>query len=295
MQVHLEYCYIRGRTMKFCKLLRYDLKNGIGQKLLIYLLSFVVCVIFMGSFYFNFVSRSGEFAGEKSPLTIANLLFYLFQGKEPFSPEMGNAFVFPVVWLLLFLLPAYITLGYPFQNLTRQGIQVIMRIEKRKYWWLSKCAWVGCCTILYFALCYLAATLFCLVFGIDISFQYAEYVNAEMLDMQLEHCTEGQVMMLVVILPVMTSLAINLLQLCLGFFFQRVYCFVIISVILFVSTYFHTPIAIGNFAMVKRSIYCVENGMNFTDGLLIDSMVIAASIIVGLVRINKYDILKKNC
>ena len=280
--------------MKFCKMLSYDLKTGIGQKILIYLLSIVMCFAFIGNFYAGFMRRSGEFVGETAPLTITNLLFYLFQGKEPFSPELGNAFVFPVVWLLIFLLSAYITLGYPFENLNEQGTQVLTRIQKRKIWWLSKCAWVGCCTILFFALCYLSVVLFCLVFGIDMSFEYAEYVNAEILGMQLEHCTRGQVIMLVIILPVITSLTINILQLCMGFFFQRIYCFLFISVILFTSTYFQTPIAIGNFAMVKRSIYCIENGMSFADGLLVNTVIIATSIIFGGIRINRYDILKRN-
>lgn len=280
--------------MKFCKMLRYDLKNGIRQKLWIYLLFFVICFIFAGNFYAGYIRRSDEFIDETASLTITNLLFYLFQGKEAFSPELGNAFVFPVVWLLIFLLSAYVTLDYPFQNLNEQGIQVITRIQKRKLWWLSKCAWVGCCTILHFALCCLTVSIFCLVFGIDISFQYAEYVNADILDMQLEQCTRAQVIMLVIILPVMTSIAINIFQLCMGFFFQRIYCFLFISVILFASTYFQTPVAIGNFAMVKRSIYCVENGMRLTDGLFITSAIIVIGILFGCIMIKQFDILMKS-
>lgn len=280
--------------MKFCKMLWYDLKNGIRQKAWIYFAFFVICFIFIGNFYGGYIRRSGEFVDETASLTMTNLLFYLFQGKEAFSPELGNAFVFPVVWLLIFLLSAYVTLDYPFGNLTEQGIQVITRIRKRKLWWLSKCTWVGCSTILHFALCYLAVAIFCILFGIDISFQYAEYVNADILDMQLVQCTRAQVIMLVIILPVMTSIAINIFQLCMGFFFQRIYCFLLISVVLFASTYFQTPVAIGNFAMVKRSIYCVENGMRFTDGLFITSAIIVTAILFGCIMIKHFDILKNS-
>lgn len=280
--------------MKFCKMLRYDLKNGIRQKFWIYCLFFVICFLFAGNFYAVYMRRSDEFLNETASLTITNFLFYLFQGKEAFSPELGNAFVFPVVWLFIFLLSAYVTLDYPFQNLNEQGIQVITRMQNRKLWWLSKCAWVGCCTILHFAICYLTALLFCLVFGIDISFQYAEYVNVDILDMELEQCTKAQVIMLVILLPVITSIAINIFQLCMGFFFQRIYCFLFISLVLFASTYFQTPVAIGNFAMVKRSIYCVENGMRLTDGLFITSAIIVTGILFGCMMIKHFDILKKS-
>lgn len=242
----------------------------------------------------RYIRQSGEFINETASLTSTNLLFYLFQGKEAFSSELGNAFVFPVVWLFIFLLSAYITLDYPFQNLNEQGIQVITRMRKRKLWWLSKCAWVGCCTVLHFALCYLAVAIFCIIFGIDISLQYAEYVNADVLDMWLEQCTGVQVIILVLILPVMTSIAINIFQLCMGFFFEKIYCFLFISVVLFASTYFQTPWAIGNFAMIKRSCCCVENGMRLTDGLFINSTIIVIGILFGCIMIKHFDILKKS-
>ena len=279
--------------MKFYKMLRYDLKNGIKQKIWVYLFFFVLCFIFLGNFYGGYLKRAEEFTGETASFTSTNLLFYLFQGKEAFSPELGNAFVFPVVWLLIFLLSAYTTLDYPFQNLNEQGIQVVTRIRKRKLWWLSKCAWVSICTVIHFFLCYLVVLIFCLIFGIEISFQYAAYANMEVLDMELAECTQGQVVLLVVLLPILTALAINIFQLCLGFLFQRIYCFMFAALILFASTYFQTPFAIGNFAMVKRSIYCVENGMHLAEGVWITGSIIVLGILFGCIVVRRFDILKK--
>lgn len=279
--------------MKFYKLVKYDIKNGIERKWHMYFIASILCIIFVAAFYFN-ISRKVDISGEAELFTITNIFFFLFQGKEPFSPELGNAFVFPVIWLFIFLFSAYITLDYPFRNLTEQGIYVITRIRNRTYWWFSKCIFVFCSTLLYFFVLYFTVWIFCRVFGINISFQFAEYINVEILNMELASVTRKQVIMVLMVLPVMTSLAINFIQLFLGLFIERIYCFLITTFILFASTYFQTPVLIGNYAMVKRSVFCVEGGMTIVCGVLINISLVVLCIIIGARRIKKYDILKKN-
>lgn len=278
--------------MKFYRLVKYDIKNGIGRKMHMYFIASILCIIFVAAFYFN-ISRRADISEKAEFFTITNILFFIFQGKEAFSPELGNAFVFPVIWLFVFLFPAYITLDYPFHNLTEQGIYVITRIRNRTYWWFSKCIFVFCSTLLYFFVWYFTIWIFCRVFGIAISFQFAEYINAEILNMELASLTRKQMIMILMVLPVLTSLAINFIQLFLGLFIDRIYCFLITTVILFASTYFQTPILIGNYAMVKRSIFCVEGGMTIVCGVLINTSLIVLCIIIGARCIKKYDILKK--
>lgn len=279
--------------MKFYKLVKYDIKNGIQRKMHMYFIASILCIIFVAAFYFN-ISRKVDISGEAELFTITNIFFFLFQGKEPFSPELGNAFVFPVIWLIIFLFSAYITLDYPFRNLTEQGIYVITRIRNRTYWWFSKCIFVFCSTLLYFFVLYFTVWIFCRVFGINISFQFAEYINVEILNMELASVTRKQVIMVLMVLPVMTSLAINFIQLFLGLFIERIYCFLITTFILFASTYFQTPVLIGNYAMVKRSVFCVEGEMTIACGVLINISLVVLCIIIGARRIKKYDILKKN-
>lgn len=279
--------------MRFYKLARYDIRNGIGRKAYLYLLTFVLCMIFVCEFGLRVISHGKDFYGEGDPCTVTNILFYLFQGKEPFSPEVGNAFVFPVVWLLIFLLAAYITLDYPYHNLTGHGIQVLLRVRSRNFWWFSKCIWVFFSTLAYFFVWYLGSWAASVIFGMDISFRYSEYMNVELLHMELETLRPGQTAVLVVVLPIMTALAVNFIQLCLGLFFDRIYCFMMSAVLLFASTYFQSPAAIGNFAMVKRSILCQEDGVSAAQGITVNGILILLSIVIGFWRIKKYDIIKK--
>lgn len=275
--------------MKFYKFIKYDITNGIWRKAYLYLSALIICLLFFADFYRR--SSLGYTDGSES-VTIINFLFYFFAGKEPFSPELGNAFVFPVVWLLIFLFSAYVTLDYPYRNLMGHGIQVIVRVKNRKIWWISKCFWMFFSTIIYFTLLYLELLLLCICFKIDISLHYASYINEEILNIQLVTSSSGQIAMLVFVLPVMTALAVNFIQLCLGLFLDRVYCYLVTSILLFASTYFQSPLAIGNFAMVKRSILCNEEGMTIKNGILINGILIILAIIIGVLRIKKFDIIK---
>lgn len=45
--------------------------------------------------------------------------------------------------------------------------------------------------------------------------------------------------------------------------------------------------------MIKRSIYCNENGMSIEQGMIVNGILIVLSIIIGSFRIEKFDIIKK--
>ena len=67
----------------------------------------------------------------------------------------------------------------------------------------------------------------------------------------------------------------------------------IVTFYIFAATYFKTPFLIGNFAMLKRSAFCIEDGYSLTTGICVELLVIVVCITVGLIRIRKYDILNK--
>jgi hypothetical protein len=253
--------------------------------------AFVIACIFTGNFYSQYRSCEELFAER---LTSTNILFYLYQGKEPFSAEWGSAFVVPVVWILIFLFSAFLTLDYPMKSLSGYGIQVMTRIGKRTDWWGAKCVWIAASTLIYFGIWYLTVIGVCKVTGADISFGYSQVVNAELLELEMEPLTHTQETMLLIALPIMTALSLNFLQLCLGLFMDKIYSFLLVAFLLFTSTYFKTPIAIGNFAMVKRSVYCIEDGLSTQMGLVINGIIIVSCMIIGFFRIQKFDILKNN-
>lgn len=269
--------------MKLYKLIRYDFINGIWRRCYLYLVLLVVCVLFFYNYW--------RILQEPQSATFLNCLFYFFEGRDPFDGTAGEAFSFPALWVFLFLYVAYITLEYPCRNIIGHGSQVLIRCKNRRVWWISKCLWAALATIIYFALLYLVIMMLCLVFGMDISLQYSDNVNKMILDLDPIETTSVQNILLLVILPVLTALTIVFVQMCIGLFCKRIYSFLIVAVWLLASCYFQSPFAIGNFAMIKRSIFCSGGQMMIRQGIFIECILITLSVIVGMIRFRRYDVI----
>lgn len=279
--------------MKFCKLVRYDVINGIWHRFYHY----IILILLGGIFYVDFYRKViwfTEVTGGRERATITNFFFYFFEGRKPFDPNLEPSFVFPVVWIIIFLYAAYITLDYPFHNLTENGTQVIFRVGSRRMWWLSKCLWVTFSTILYFAILYLIPLILSLFLHIDISLSYSQDMNKSILGMEFEIVPNNcQIVMMIFVLPVLTALAVNFMELCLELFFKRIYAFIAAAVLLFASSYFFSPVVIGNYAMMKRSIFCETEGMTIETGVIVNGLLILLTIIIGYIYIKRYDIIRK--
>ena len=117
-------------------------------------------------------------------------------------------------------------------------------------------------TALYFVLLYGVTAAFCGAFGIGITMDYGAEANELLLHMEMAPCSTGQAFLMLYVLPVTAALAANSVQLVLGFFLDRTYCFLATAALLFASAYFHTPLLIGNHAMVKRSVFCTGQGLS---------------------------------
>ena len=146
---------------------------------------------------------------------------------------------------------------------------------------------------MYFVLLYGVTAAFCGAFGIGITMDYGAEANELLLHMEMAPCSTGQAFLMLYVLPVTAALAANSVQLVLGFFLDRTYCFLATAALLFASAYFHTPLLIGNHAMVKRSVFCTGQGLSPGAYLAADLAVTVACMAAGLVLIQRHDILNK--
>lgn len=280
--------------MRFYKLVKYDLINGICHRWYHYAGGAVIALLFFGDFTIRILGYAGDAAGLPEGISVTDYLLYFFQGKEAFVKGQQGAFLFPAGWMLLFLYSAWLMLEYPLSNLTGHGIQVITRTGKRRAWWLAKCIWTAVGTMVYFSVIYLTLLLVCRIFGIDISFSYAKDISSNLLKLSfLQHPSKQDFLLLLVILPVLTAIALNLMQLCLGLFAKRIYGFAVAALVLLASAYYQSPLAVGNYAMVKRNILVMPWGVAAWQGILVNMGLIFCSVITGLWRVKNYDILIK--
>ena len=111
----------------FFKLLRYDCKVGIiyHYKKLIAVLVLFVCV------YLDCFMQFRSYATLDTPFTVentlGNTLLYIFAGIQEYDPQIDTQFIFPAVWMLLYLVLAYFTLYYPYNDLEESGQNILLR------------------------------------------------------------------------------------------------------------------------------------------------------------------------
>lgn len=151
--------------MTFFKLCKYDLKSGMRRESVKYL----VCAILFLGFCVGFIYTKGKGLEAR---TFGDFLFFITAGMEEYIPMPGNIFMVPALWVLMILAPLYITLYYPFYDLTAYGKNVLINAKSRLAWWLSKCFWAISCVFIYYLLLWGVIALFCVCGGklsLDIS------------------------------------------------------------------------------------------------------------------------------
>ena len=94
------------------------------------------------------------------------------------------------------------------------------------------------------------------------------------------------------LLPLLTMAGLNLFQMALSLFIKPFYSFIVTVAILLLSTYYLSPVCIGNYAMPLRSHMILTNGVGLNTGLLVSVILIAVSVIAGGLVFRKRDILR---
>ena len=275
----------------FYKCLKYDLKCGLLKEYKKYIVAIGLFII-IG---FDFFIKMSDIE-----ITIPDYLFYLFFGMEEYVPSPGNKFRFPALWVAVILYVSYITLYYPYKDLNGYGKNILLNTQSKKTWYLSKCMWVTVSTIIYFLIGFVVLSLFAIISGAettaDVSsnavIKFIQFITTEQ-NLFYNDAMYYKVTILHFILPVIICVMNNLLQLFLSLFIKPFFSFIFTVSYTIASAYYLKCFMLGNYAMIARSNIFIDNGVNFTDGLIISLIVILMVIISGTVLFSKQDILNK--
>lgn len=275
----------------FCKCLKYDLKCGLLKEYKKYIVAIGLFLI-IG---FDFFIKMSDIE-----ITVPDYLFYLFFGMEEYVPSPGNKFRFPALWVAVILYVSYITLYYPYKDLNGYGKNILLNTQSKKTWYLSKCMWVTVSTITYFLIGLVILSLFAIISGAEITadvsskvvIKFIPFITTEQ-NLFYNDAIYYKVTILHFVLPVVICVMNNLLQLFLSLFIKPFFSFIFTVSYTIASAYYLKSFMLGNYAMIARSNIFIDNGVNFTDGLLISLGVILIVIISGTVLFSKQDILNK--
>ena len=275
----------------FYKCLKYDLKCGLLKEYKKYIVAIGLFLI-IG---FDFFIKMSDIE-----ITVPDYLVYLFFGMEEYVPSPGNKFRFPALWVAVIIYVSYITLYYPYKDLNGYGKNILLNTQSKKTWYLSKCMWVTVSTIIYFLIGFIVLSLFAIISGAEITadvsskviIKFIPFITTEQ-NLFYNDAIYYKVTILHFVLPVIICVMNNLLQLFLSLFIKPFFSFIFTVSYTIASAYYLKSFMLGNYAMIARSNIFIDNGVNFTDGLIISLGVILVVIISGTILFSKQDILNK--
>lgn len=280
----------------FFKLIRYDLKVGFSTTYKRYLVAIALFIVILGTFLlsvYSFNSVIKELGAQIKP-NLGNMLLYSFGGIQEYKPSPGVAFQFPAFWMLSYLLLAYITLYYPFNDLEEFGQNILIRCRDRKLWWFSKCIWNVSSVLCFFLLAWIVFIIGCLLSGCSLSMELSPSMSAILkLDAGMYMQFPDSLILQTFLLPPLVMIAMNLFQMALSLFIKPFYSFIVTVAVLLTSSYYLSPFFIGNYAMPLRSDQMVANGISLTAGIIFSLLIISVSVMVGGIAFQKRDILKR--
>ena len=277
----------------FLKLLSYDIRAGIFGRLKSFI--FPICVYVFAFIDYMLHTRFYVKMG-KPPVFGRNLgdaLLYIYGGMREYDPTVEIRFVFPALWMLLYLLLAYIVLYYPYRDLEENGQNILVRTGGRGLWWLSKCAWNVLHVSLYFLLGWGVTALGCVIAGVPLTMNITPNVNMlfDMFGTGMRHPEE--LVLETLLLPLLVMAAACLAQMALSLFIKPIFSYMVMVAMLVASAYYLNPFLLGNYAMPIRSARMIEEGVRFGMGCAICAGIIGVSVAAGLIRFQKYDILSR--
>lgn len=276
--------------MRMFRLFKRDFKEGILKN--IRLLSVPILIWIICSLFTDAISEC-QISGQAS---FADYCLYCFAGIDPIC--FTKYFVLPVLWLSVFIFSCYATFDFVQRDISSVGQQTILRVGNRENWWICKCGWVICTTVIYYGLVLLTILVYCLFHQVNISMHCSQeftYITASSGYFTVNDSVElglGQTIKCIILLPITVLLALNMLQLVLSLVFKSIAGFIIISTYILLSTYWMSPALIGSFGMIKNSNAFVQGGFDVNDALIECLVIIFVSIVIGTFVFNRYSILQ---
>ena len=234
-----------------------------------------------------------ELTSSDSTATWGDYLLYCFRGRPYIEDGAVLDFQLPVLWLLIIGGCLFLNFNYFLNDLTKVGQQIIVRSNSRVCWYLSKCCWNFLVCVLYVFLGALVALVFSIATGgvKDLSntpevllIFYNDVLSEPMM------LTSGSVIVVTLLLPVLTLVALNMLEMTLCLFVQPVISFIVCMSMLMFAAFWKSPLALGIGAMAIRSSVIVENGIEPIHVVILTLTLIGICIGAGCWRFRRTDI-----
>ncbi len=273
------------------RIIKNDVLSGISSNKFkyIFVILFFVCIVF------SFTKATLDFSFQEtltqSP-SVTDTWFNIYKGMVVYIPSKEMPFQIPFIWLMIQTLLAFLIVNYPTQDLFLYGTQILIHMKKRSLWWISKCIWNMCTVLSFYLIAFICVLLISAIYG-NVSFNFNLDLNNEVnyLDINITDIISSY--FAIYGLPIITSIALSLMQMILSFILSPIYSFIITIAYSVISAYYCAPFLIGNFSMIMRNSALGLGSIDILSAVIICCIVSTASIVTGMIYINRLDIIKK--
>lgn len=270
--------------MNWLKLFRYDFRSGVlrWRYLAAVFLFAMPCV--------------QSWISMRSVNCVGSWMDYMLGCFKGIDPVLNiDSLEFPFQWFLIMGGCLFLNLDYPLNDLTEAGQQVIIRSVSKTSWFLSKCVWNLLSCVGYVLLGTLTALIFSLITGGNAAVVNTPQVCQDALQVYgAKMMTAGQTIAAVVGLPLVTLMALNMLQMVLSLLIKPIFSFLTCLCLLVLSLFISSPYVLGNGAMVLRSGIVLEGGQEAITTLLFCLAVIIFCSMIGILQFNRMDHLRND-
>ena len=270
------------------RLLRYDLREGIAaewKKLVAVVVFSLIAGLYM---YVHIVGLKKNFDISTNG-TFMDYLLNMLHGMKRFVASSGGDFEIPITFLGISILTAFTIGNYAVKDLSACGIQIITRRRSRTKWIISKILWNFAVVIMIYICIVIVAYM---IGGGGIA--PTELICSKILDfsnINVGGISNMTLCVLVILLPLVTSMAVSQLQMTISLIVSPVAGFFVAITIMFLSAYITSPYLLGNYWMIQRNSIFLNGGMNMVIGFVVNVIVILVAVICDIFYFKRKNII----
>lgn len=262
----------------------------------------LITVLFFAVLYFAFVFEVFHYFYDEiaSPLNInmlgvnvGDLILVEIGGTLPqTNATQTQVIAFPTAFFLVHILPCSFVLNYLHDDIYQGGIQVFTRLGNMKLWWISKCIRCSVTVLLYYAVGFVTWALLCLATGKSLAlvpnsaiferFFHAYFTNTALPPLNF--------IFAMLVTPALVTATLSLCEITLTLFIRPIYAFLTICLYYILGIFVLHPACLSNYAMPVRNSAIGVYNFSSLFGLGLCLVVIAAAVVLGAVRLHKFDI-----
>lgn len=192
-----------------------------------------------------------------SNVSWSELSSYIFAGAMPYqeTSEKGYSFHIPLVWLIIQIYMAYMISVYPLHDLKTYGVNMLLKIKNRGKWWTGKAVWAILLNVIIYALGNLVIFITTLLSGgIKTGmFTVREEITQNVTYVNMSGLSSGQIILVLVVFPLITSIAMSLLQLMVIICFSEVVSYGVVLFMCVAGAFYEIPVLFIEYSMCIRT------------------------------------------